>query len=236
MKIVKAGKGYSSEVRPQLQIKNLYEEEIETVKNDGYRDDLVGEFQDILKDLPDGGLSASPQDLQAIEDSYEQVPKERKNAQKKAPMDIKMDSDRDRIHQRNQGKFSSDATEPLKKLKPDYDLSYLRQTPIDSEYKKVIRQDKKRSQNTVLQNIDDITQERIPEVVSFQESKVESNVGSFSELPTATAGTKYLMRQYRPDPAKVKNITVTLGCTPVNIGTSHFVVINQQHKQILILV
>ena len=81
MKIVKAGKGYSSEVRPQLQIKNLYEEEVETVKNDGYRDDLVGEFQDILKDLPEGGLSASPQDLQAIEDSYEQVPKERKNAQ-----------------------------------------------------------------------------------------------------------------------------------------------------------
>ena len=82
-------------------------------------------------------------------------------------MDIKMDSDRDRIHQRNQGKFSSDATEPLKKLKPDYDLSYLRQTPIDSEYKKVIRQDKKRSQDTFLKNIDDITQRGFPRVYFF---------------------------------------------------------------------
>ena len=100
-----------------MQIKNLYEEETETVKNDGYRDDLVDEFQGILKDLPDGGLSASPQDLQAIEDSYEQVPKDTKKCTKKTPpMDIKMDPDRDRIHQRNQGKFSSDATEPLKKL------------------------------------------------------------------------------------------------------------------------
>ena len=223
VKIVKAGKGYSSEVRPQLQIKNLYEEEVETVKNDGYRDDLVGEFQDILKDLPEGGLSASPQDLQAIEDSYEQVPKERKNAQKKAPMDIKMDSDRDRIHQRNQGKFSSAATEPLKKLKPDYDLSYLKQTPIPSEYKKVIRQDKKRSQDTYLKNIDDITQERIPEYTSFQETKVSTAVGSFTNLPTSSTGTKYLMKQYRPDPSKVTRIDVTLGCTPVNIGTSHFV-------------
>ena len=111
---------------------------IETVKNDGYRDDLVGEFQGILKDLPDGGLTASPQDLQAIEDSYEQVPKERKNA-KRTSYGYQMDPDRDRIHQRNQGKFSSDATEPLKKLKPDYDLSYLKKLPITSDYKKVIR-------------------------------------------------------------------------------------------------
>ena len=77
--------------------------------------------------------------MQAIEDSYEQVPKERKNAQKKTPpMDIKMDSDRDRIHQRNQGKFSSDATEPLKKLKPDYDLSYLKQTLLIPNIKKLL--------------------------------------------------------------------------------------------------
>ena len=224
VEIVKAGKGYSAATRPQLVIDNLYEEVTDTVKNEGYRDNLVDEFQGILKDLPDGGLTASPQDLQAISDSYDQVPKTRDEKRKTPPMDIKFDPDRDRLHQRSQRKLSKDTTDPLKKsIVPDYDLSYLKNVPITSDYKKVIREDKKRSQNTVLQNIDDITQERLPEVVSFQESKVESNVGSFSELPTATAGTKYLMRQYRPDPAKVKKITVTLGCTPVNIGTSHFV-------------
>ena len=38
------------------------------------------------------------------------------------------------------------------------------------------------------------------------------------------------MKQYRPDPSKVTSINVTLGCTPVNIGTSHFVC-NQPTKQ-----
>ena len=98
-----------------------------------------------------------------------------------------IDPDRDRLHQRSQRKLSKDATDPLKNsIVPEYDLSYLKNVPITSDYKKVIREDKKRSKNTVLQNIDDITQERLPEVVSFQESKIESNVGSFSELPTAT--------------------------------------------------
>ena len=31
------------------------------------------------------------------------------------------------------------------------------------------------------------------------------------------------MRQYRPDPAKVQTLTVSLSCTPVNVGKSHFV-------------
>ena len=29
--------------------------------------------------------------------------------------------------------------------------------------------------------------------------------------------------RYRPDPKKLQKLTVTLGCTPVNIGKSHFV-------------
>ena len=239
VKIVNPGKGYDAAVRPQLQIKNLYEEERETVPNDGYREDLVDEFQGIMKDMPidistsnkEGAVNVNQQDLQAIEDSYLQVPKERDNTKKKAPMDIKLDPDRDRIHQKNQGKFLADATEPLKKLAPEYDLSYLRQTPIPSEYKKVIRQDKKRSKDTWNQNLDAITQAKYPEYVSFQESLVNTNVGSFTNLPTASEGTKYMMKQYRPDPGKVRKLTVTLGCTPVNIGTSHFTCNTPQKQQ-----
>ena len=140
-------------------------------------------------------------------------------------MEIKLDPERDRVHQRSQRKLQTFQTEPLKsRIVPDYDTSFLKDTPIDDdEFKKVITDGKKTSQDTVLQNIDDITQQVYPEYVNFDESKVQTNVGSFTELPHASTYTKYLMRQYRPDPQKLQKLTVTLGCTPVNIGKSHFV-------------
>jgi hypothetical protein len=221
--IIKSGSGYSAEQRPQLVLDNQHEEVKETVPNDAYRDDLVGEFQGIMKDLPEGDLNASQGDLDAIEDSYEQVPKERDNNQKQPPMEIKLDPDRTRIHQRSQRKLTKSQTDPLKStIVPEYDLGYLDQVPLPSDYKTVITDDKVRSKKTVIDNIDAITQEKYPEFVEYQESKVQTQVGSFTELPRASQFTKYIMRQYRPDPAESTTITVSLSCTPADIGTSHF--------------
>ena len=223
--IIKPGKGYSAKIRPQLVVVNVQEETLEIVKNDAKRDDLVPEYHNILKTLPDGEIQASAEDLQAIEDSYAEVPAERENKFKNPPMEIKLDPERDRVHQRTQRKLQTFQTDPLKsRIVPDYDTDFLKDTPIDDdEFKKVITDGKKTSQDTVLKNIDDITQQVYPEYVTFDESKVQTNVGSFTELPHASKYTKYLMRQYRPDPQKVQKLTVTLGCTPVNIGKSHFV-------------
>ncbi len=223
VKIINGGSGYNVAQRPQLILDNQHEEVTETVPNDAFRDDLVGEFQGILKDLPQGDLNASQGDLDAIEDSYNRVPKERYNTQKKPPLEVKLDPDRDRFHQRSQRKLSKEATDPLKStIVPEYNLEYLKSTPLPTKWKRVIRDDKRRSKDTVIQNIDDITQEQVPEFVEYPESKVETTVGSFTELPKPSEFTKYILRQYRPDPAEVTTITVTLGCTPVDIGTSHF--------------
>ena len=222
--ILRPGKGYSAAIRPQLVVVNVNEETIEISKNDGKRDDLVPEYHNILKTLPEGDIKASADDLQAIADSYAEVPAEKANKFKNAPMQIKMDPERNRVHQRSQRKLQTFQTDPLKtKIVPDYDTDFLKNTPIDEEYKTEIINLRKTEQDGVLQNIDDITQQRYPEYINFDESKVETNAGSFTELPYASKYTKYLMRQYRPDPKKLQKLTVTLGCTPVDIGKSHFV-------------
>jgi len=222
--ILKPGKGYSAKIRPQLVIVNANEETIEVTKNEAKRDDLVDEYHNMLKTLPEGDISASADDLKSIEDSYGGVNTDTNNIFKNAPMQIKMDPERDRVHQRSQRKLQTFQTDPLKtRIIPEYDTDFLKNTPIDEEYKQEIIDHKKKEQETVLKNIDDITQQVYPEFVNFDESKVQTNVGSFTELPHASTYTKYLMRQYRPDPKKLQKLTVTLGCTPVNIGKSHFV-------------
>jgi len=223
IKVIDGGSGYSVDQRPQLVLDNQHEVVTEIVPNDGYRNDLVPEYQDILKSVPREQTVLSQQELQIIDDSYSEVPQEMDNSQKQPPMEIKLDPDRERLHQRSQRKLSKEQTEPLKTtIVPDYDLTYLTNTPIPTSTKNIIIDDRTRSQETVLQNIADITQEQVPEFVEFPESKVQTSVGSFTELPQASAFTKYLLRQYRPDPTEVATITVTLGCTPVNIGTAHF--------------
>ena len=148
-----------------------------------------------------------------------------------------MDPERDRVHQRSQVNYKLSNRSIKDLIVPDYlQLTFLKDTPIDQDYKQEIIDHKKKEQETVLKNIDDITQQVYPEFVNIDESKVQTNVGSFTELPHASTYTKYLMRQYRPDPQKVQKLTVTLGCTPVNIGKSHLYVINQQQHQTQILV
>ncbi len=222
--ILRPGKGYSAKIRPQLVMTNMNEEQVETVDNAAQRDNLISEFQDIVKSLPEGDISASAEDLQAIDDSYNKVPAERDHRYKNAPMEIKLDPKVERVVQRFQRKLQKFQTDPLKSIiVPEYDTDFLKDTPIDEDTKQIIRDTKKTEKETVIKNIDDITQPVYPEFSRFDESKVQTNAGSFTDLPHASKYTKYLMRQYRPDPQKLQKLTITLGCTPVNIGKSHFV-------------
>ena len=223
--IIRPGKGYSTKIRPQLVVVNVNEETIEVNKNEGKRDDLVDEYGNILKTLPEGDIKASADDLQGIDDSYSEVNAENVNKYKNTPMQIKMDPLRQRTHKRSQRKLQKFQTDPLKtRIVPDYDTDFLKNSPeVDNDFKEAIISNKKTSQDTVLQNIDDITQPVYPEYTNLDESRIQTNAGSFTQLPYSSKYTKYVMRQYRPDPKKVQKLTVTLGCTPVNIGKSHFV-------------
>lgn len=223
--IKKPGSGYLEDAKPTLSINNIFEVNEILLKNDGHRADLVEEFQGILESIPN--VSNSEVDTtatsQQIADVYAKVPSETLLTSQEPKIEIKSDPDRKRITQLSQTKFSKDATEPLKAIvEPTYDVNYLSSVPIDDEdLKAIIRDDKKRIKDQGEKNIDDITQKVYPEYDSKQESKVETCIGSFTNLPTASTYTKYLMRQYRPDPSKETSITVKLTMNPVNTGCAY---------------
>lgn len=227
--IKKGGSGYDEDAPPSIFVNNVNEIITEIVNNDAYRADLVPEFQDILKSTPIGPegteyeTTVSGEDLQKIEDVYSEVPASTDVRKVEPPFEVKLDPDRKRIDQLPQQKYSSDATAPLKDIMvTDYDLTYLQNTDVPNEYKDRFAEEKQRSAKQIRSDIDDITQKQIPEFKSLQDAKVETCVGSFTNLPTATTFTKYLMRQYRADPAKETSIEVSLTCIPADIGCSHF--------------
>ena len=224
IEIIKPGKGYNVVNRPQLVINNLVEKVEETTENAGYRSESVDEFQEILESLPEGEFKASADDLQQLEDIYGEMNQTITSVSAEMPMEIKTDPDEDVIHTRSQRLYTKDQTDPLKEtMIPEYDTNYLGRSDLPADFKQSIADTTDAVKDNVVDHIDAITQEVYPETTTFPATKVETNIGSFSNLPTATNFTKYIMRQYRPDSKEKETITVTLSCTPVNIGTSHFV-------------
>lgn len=223
------GEGYTRDTRPTIFVANDDEENKLIQKNEGFRGDLVDEFGGILGDLPDGGDPSDTNvprvqesDYAALSDSYGAVPSETDVIETKPKIDIKLDPDRTRIDQLPQNRFSKDATEPLKEfMKPKYDLNYLDEVDVPQDYKDTLVNDKTRINDQVDTDIDLITQPKIPEFKQTQETLVKSVQGSFTGLPTASTYTKYIMRQYRPDPGRQANLTVSLTMSPVNTGCAH---------------
>jgi hypothetical protein len=231
VKIKDGGKGYTRSSRPTIFVSNDKEENTLIQKNDGFRGDLVDEFSGILGDLPDGGAPNDPNvpriqesDYRSLSDSYGAVPSESDIVEIKPKIEMKLDPDRTRIDQLPQNRFSKDATEPLKEfMKPKYDLNYLDEVEVPQDYKDTLVNDKIRISDQVDTDIDLITQPKIPEFKETQETKVESVQGSFTGLPTSSKYTKYIMRQYRPDPGRQASIIVSLTMSPVNTGCAHIV-------------
>ena len=226
--ITKGGKGYLQDPLPTVTVNNIRDLVVVNLENAGHRDDLVGEFQGILEDLPESpGTGPNPveisaDDLQSIEDAYDYVPSSTDITNQEPPFVVKLDPDRERVEQLPQHKYSSDATTPLKEImKNEYDISHLQNTPIDAEYKQVFVDEQIRSNEQISDDIDAITQRQIPAFSELPESKIETCVGSFTNLPTASTFTKYIMKQYRPDPAKKTEIEVSLTCIPQDIGCGH---------------
>lgn len=242
--ITNPGKGYTSISRPEIVINNFAQFKRETVGNDSYRDDYGEETRDIFSRTPESAVNSSDEgymimseeNFQGLETSFAAVPAERENVSAEPVINIKMDPDRERINQKSQQKYTSDITDPIKSLiTPDYDISYLdnvdldrgfvvdpAEPPLSYDIKGVIKDDLPRTKKTVTDNIDAVTQPVYPDYRVGDETKVESCTGSFTNLPTASKFTKYVMRQFRPDPTDVTEISVKLTCTPQDIGCAHF--------------
>jgi hypothetical protein len=242
--ITKPGRGYTNLNRPDIIINNFAEFKRETIGNDSYRDNYGEETRDVFSRFPESRQNSSDEGYTVINEStfkdlelsFDAVPSEREIISAEPVIDIKMDPDRESVRQKSQQKYTSDITDPLRQLiTPDYDVSYLDNVELDGGYiidpalppspfdiKGVIRDDLPRTQKTVTDNIDAVTQEVYPDYRVDDETKVESCVGSFTNLPIASKFTKYIVRQFRPDPTEVTEISVKLSCTPQDIGCAHF--------------
>ena len=230
IEIIKPGKGYDVVNRPQLVINNQYQEITSETVNAGYSAEGLDNIKSIVESIPTGSegteyeVKVSPQDLQAIEDVYNSVPQSLTTEEKAEPMFIKTDPEEDEFYTRGQRLYTKEQTDPLyDEMVPKYDTSYLDLSDFPADFKKAITDTTDTIENNVVETIGNVTQDVYPEEITLPATKVETNIGSFTNLPTATNFTKYIMRQYRPDSKPSETLTVTLSCTPVNIGTSHFV-------------
>ena len=151
--IKKGGSGYDEDAPPSIFVNNVNEIITEIVKNDAYRADLVPEFQDILKSTPTGPegteyeTTVSGEDLQKIEDVYNEVPASTDVRKVEPPFEVLNLTQIGReLIQLPQQKYSSDATAPLKDIMvTDYDLTYLQNTDVPNEYKDRFAEEKQRS-------------------------------------------------------------------------------------------
>lgn len=223
IEIKNSGSGYLDTIPPGITVRNAYRQSTTLFTNDAYDSEFADNTNQLLDAIPKGNLPIEQETFQSVTDSTNSVPEKSSVNAVEASFVVKKDPERNRVSVLPQSLYSKKVTEPLREeLAIDYDLKYLENAPIDSNTKKIVTDDKTRQQNTVTEIIDSITQDKVPEYKVEKEVLVESVQGSFKNLPKASKYTKYFMRQYRPDSKKTTNINVTLTCTPVDIGCSHF--------------
>jgi len=186
---------------------------------------IITENESLRGTITDPNAPVMTQDqIQALSDAYNQMTETSTTETREPTVEIKLDNDRRRTNIMPQRKYSKGVTDELREIvSPKYDLAFLEDNDqLDNQTKEVLIEELERTTKERSQSIDDITQASVPEISNHKESLVETVQGSFTELPAASAGTKYFMTQYRADPTKETNISVTLSMNPVNTGCAHF--------------
>lgn len=224
VEIEDAGSGYDDNYPPQIYVRNIKLETTEKIKNDGYDENATERYASNLRDYPKNDeVSVSSSEFNAIDDVYSKVNQESETTSRIPEVDVKKDLARRRIAAKPQRLFSEQAMEPAyDATKHQHNLNYIDDAPISREFKAKIIQEKARDSEARKQDIRDITQTQIPEYSNYPESYIETVQGSLSELPESSTYTKYIMRQYRPDNTRDNTINISLSCTPVDSGCTHF--------------
>ena len=223
VKVQLGGSGYSSTNLPQILVKNY--EKTETVKltNEINTTEVNFNTKELLKSLPDGEISVSQEEIDQYTANIDKIRLENVIDDAVPSYNIKMDPNTVKIAQMPQKKYNYTATKKLlEDTKPRYDLDYLKDSDLPKSYQAYFEGEKARDTLARAQDISDITQMVVPENRRRDEAFVETVQGPTSALPHASYYTKYMIRQYRPDPSLSTDITVKLSCSPVNTGCAHF--------------
>ena len=226
IKIDVQGSGYSSTNLPTVYIKNVHKKETLKFQNEIDKTIITDRSVELMDSLPDdplGVISISADEKKKGTDQIDQIQQDLIVQNEVPNFKIKLDPNRQRIDKLPQRMYSKSNTDPFKaETAIKYDLKYLGDVEIPRNYKDEFTKESDRSAQMRLDDIEAVTQEKIPEYANHDECFVETVQGPTSALPHASTYTKYMLRQYRPDPTKDTNLSVTLSCTPVNSGCAHF--------------
>ena len=223
IKVVTGGSGYSSTSLPKIAIINddLKETDVHDsgLKMDEYKDDAIK----LMDAWPDGEISWS----QAEKDNYlgemDKMPVKTVVNSSVPNFSIKFDPNRERVEEVGQYGYSKKVTDPLREAyEVKHSFKHFDDLDLDRSYKDVHLNEKERNIKSREEEVDSVTQFKIPEYYKANASLVETVQGPTSSLPHASTYTKYFLKQYRPDPTVSTNLSVTLSCTPVNAGCAHF--------------
>ena len=237
VQITDAGAGYDGGFdedagvnnRPRLFVENIYRDIPTEKEHEGYSTQTLQDFKDLLTTLPntvENGVEKSPiasDAIQEIEELYNARKKVIEETERIPRYEVRPDINRVREQEFAQELYRREDIEPLKQeYTSKYNVDHLNQTPITEELKNIYRDEKAADQPRRDATFEALIQDVIPRKERYQENLVETVQGSLTQLPYASEYTKYLMKQYRPDTTRQTSIQVSLTCTPVNIGKSHF--------------
>ena len=229
VQIIKAGSGYGDgTVLPRIWVKNIFTEMTTSQTNQGFNPNRTAEFQKVLSDMPEdssGELQVTKEVLDAVA-ATEKIGDEDltkiTDTEFITKIEIKKDPDRDIIYNQPQTLYSRSAVEGLKEYKPNYPLDHLKETDMSSEMQQLVVDFQEQIKTNVDKQVEEMIEDPIPTITRQEDVLVNTVQGSLTQLPYASTYTKYIMRQYRPDPSVFTRINVELSCKPVNEGCAHF--------------
>ena len=141
--------------------------------------------------------------------------------------EVQADTSVDRLIELPQRRFSREAVETARDNTVELDRNFrnIRSQDHDrgqlEQWKQTQKETYRTHNQTVDQQYDILIQENVPDSINYKERSVTTTQRRFLDMPKASAGTKYYVKQYRADPRTDVYFTVTLTCTPNENGCGH---------------
>ncbi len=215
IKIISGGTLYDANDPPKIYISNTYKKATTRYSNEGYEPGKLERYAEYFDAYPGQEDPGARSDFNASADS---IPKDVNFTTIQENIDIKFDPNRKKADVLPQSLYSKDKTDPLIDiLVRDVDNRHLNNFEYRSMAKEIFDEEENRKQR-IKQQVTDITQEQIPEYNVTPEVLIETVQGRLGDLPYASQYTKYILKQYRPDPTESATIQVTLSCSPTEPG------------------
>ncbi|AON99098.1 hypothetical protein LIS111010_083 [Synechococcus phage S-RIM2] len=204
---------------PKLYIKNVHQDRVIKENDPAYQPQVA---TDLNKTLTEGAIKLPKATQDEITTAFN-PPEIRTHAAVDPSLRLKLDNNRYRSEVLPQRMFSEEKTDEWKEFNAKkYDITAQVNSIALPDLDKQVIIDANELDKVQIDNFAGVmTQKVIPEQAVYRESLIETVQGPFSELPSASTYTKYIIRQYRPDPSRDITLNITLSCEVAQKGCDH---------------